>query len=282
MSRYFRMSRLTGSNRHGSVAPNPSVTRGTATLIGLTSAAVALAVTISVALAQMVAGDGSTFRGKVVDDFGGKIVIDTDAGKLLVEPRGATAGSVKVTPGETVIVTGVAQQRVVDASRIVRESGETIFFAATRAVVPPPGPMPGNPAGGPAASAWTSPEVTSAQIQTVLKAQGLVQVGVAERKKRHIEIPTRDAGGRDVIASLDLFGRIWEIEDADHDNKRVPVQLTTEAQVANVTTQAGYGAARSIERRKHHFEVLTTTGSGEPLEVHVDLSGHIYKRVWVR
>lgn len=266
MSGHLRIPRVIGSSNHRLMASNLQVSRGMAILIGLTSAAVVIVVTISVALAQSAPGGGSTFRGKVVDDFGSKIVIETDAGKLLVEPRGAAAGSVKVTPGETVIVTGAAQQRIIDANRIVRENGETIFLVAPNAPV----------------AGWTLSEVGAAQTQAVLKAHGLVQVGVAERKKRHIEIPARDAEGRDVIASLDLFGRIWEIEDADHDKKRVPIQVTTEAQAADIIRLAGYGTARSIERRKHHFEALTTSSSGEPLELHVDMSGHIYKRLWVR
>ncbi len=266
MSRYLRIPRVMGSSEHRLMASNLQVSRRMAILIGLTSAAIAIVVTISVALAQPAPGSGSTFKGKVIDDFGSKIVIETDAGKLLVEPRGATAGSIKVTPGETVIVTGAAQQRIIDASRIARENGETIFFGTSN----------------PALAGWTLSDVTAAQIQAVLKAQGLVQVGGAERKKRHIEIPARDADGRDVIASLDLFGRIWEIEDADHDKKRVPVQVTTDLQAADIIRQAGYGVARSVERRKHHYEVLTTSSSGEPLELHVDMSGRIYKRLWVR
>lgn len=276
MSRYLRIPRVMGSS-DDRLASNLQISRRMATLIGLTSAFIVIVVTISVALAQPVPGGGSTFRGKVIDDFGGKFVIETDSGKLLVEPRGATAGAVKVPLTETVVVTGVAQQRIIDASRIARENGEIIFFAASTAVAPP-GPTPGNAA----VAGWISSDVTATQTQIVLKAQGLVQVGSAERKKRHIEIPARDAEGRDVIASLDLYGRIWEIEDADHDKKRVPVQLTTEAQAADIIRLAGYGTARSIERRKHHFEVLTTSSSGEPLELHLDMSGRIYKRLWVR
>jgi hypothetical protein len=229
-----------------------------------------------VAHAQPTKGDSSTFRGKVVDDFGGKIVIETDAGRFLVEPRGPTADSTKVTPAEIVIVTGVARQRVIDASRIVRENGEVAFLAPSATIFPLEGSS-GRPVVG-----WVSTDVTSAQIEAVLKTQGLTQIGAAERKKRHIEIRARDANGQDVIASLDLLGRIWEIEDADHDKRRVPTQITSEAQAATIAFQAGYGAPKSVERRKHHFEVITTSGSGELLEVHVDLSGHIYRRVWVR
>jgi len=247
-----------------------------AALLGLLSVVVAIIATLSAAFAQLTTSD-SSFRGRVVDDFGGKIVIETDAGKFLVMPRGPAGASLKVTPAETVIVTGIAQQRVIDASRIVRENGEIVFLAPPAAGAPP-----ATPPGSAVVGGWTVPEVTPAQIEAVLKAQGLTQVGAAERKKRHIEIRTRDAGGRDVIASLDLLGRIWEIEDADHDNKRVPVRITTDAQAANIAKQAGYGEPGSIERRKHHFQMLTTNGSGEYLEVHVDLSGHIYKRVWVR
>ena len=94
------------------------MSRPRAALIGLVSAVGAIIVTLSVALAQLTTGDGSTFRGKVVDDFGNKFVIETDAGKFLVEPRGPTAGSLRVNPAETLIVTGVVQQRVIDASRI--------------------------------------------------------------------------------------------------------------------------------------------------------------------
>ena len=280
MSRYLTMSRIMRSNKDGCGGSSLSMSRPRAALIGVVSAVGAIIVTLSVALAQLTTGDGSTFRGKVVDDFGNKFVIETDAGKFLVEPRGPTADSVRVNPAETLIVTGVVQQRVIDASRIVRENGE-IVFALSTSVAPLVQP-PESPPGGSVVGRWAAPEITSAQIQAVLKAQGLTQVGVAERKKRHIEVRTRDGNGRDVIASLDLFGRIWEIEDADHDNKRVPVQITADTQAASITRQAGYGEPRSIERRKHHFEVLTTNSSGEYLEVHVDLSGHIYKRVWVR
>lgn len=278
MSRNLKIPRIMGSSKHHLMVPNLQVSRGMAILIGLTSAAIVIVITISVALAQLAPAGTSTFRGKVIDDFGGKIVVETtDAGRFLVEPRGATAGSVKVTQGETVIVTGAVQQKIIDASRITRENGETVFFAASTAV-PPPSPTPGNTA----VAGWVLSDVTAAQTRAVLKAQGLVQVGGAERKKRHIEIPARDAEGRNVIASLDLFGRIWEIEDADHDKKRVPIQVTTETQVAEIIRLAGYGTARSIERRKHHFEVLTTSSSGEPLELHIDMSGRIYKRLWVR
>lgn len=277
MSGQLRIPRVIGSSNQRLMASTLQVSRGMAILIGLMSAVIVIVVTISVAFAQPAPGGGLTFRGKVTDDFGSRIVIETDAGRFLVEPRGAAAGSIKVAPGETVIVTGVAQQRIIDASRIVRENGETVFFAASTAV-PPPSPVPGN-AG---IAGWISSDVTAAQTQAVLKAQGLVQVGGAERKKRHIEIPARDADGRDVIASLDLYGRIWEIEDADHDKKRVPVQVTTETQAAEIIRLAGYGTAKSIERRKHHFEVLATSSNGEPLELHVDMSGRIYKRLWVR
>lgn len=265
----------------GSAASNLSISSRTAALIGVASAIVAIIVTLSVALAQLTTTGESSLRGRVVDDFGGKIVIETDAGKYLVMPRGPAATSLKVAPAETVTVTGVVQQRVIDASRIARENGEIVFLAPATALVPPALPPASVPA-GPAVGGRTLPEVTPAQIQVVLKAQGLTQIGVAERKKRHIEVRTRDADGRDVIASLDLFGRIWEIEDADHDNKRVPVRITTDAQAANMARQAGYGEPGSIERRKHHYEMLTTNSSGEHLEVHLDLSGHIYKRVWIR
>lgn len=278
MSRHLRVSRIiAGASNKSSIAPHLRIGRWP---MAVTAVAAALLVTVSVALAQFAAGDGATFKGKVVDDFGGKIVIETDAGKLLVEPRGGAAAA-KVTTGETLVVTGNASQRVIDATRIVRENGETVFFASSTAA-PAVNPAPSVPPAAGTFGGWAAQDVSSAQIQAVLKDHGLTQVGTAERKKRHIEIPTRSADGRNVIASLDLFGRIWEIEDAEHDNKTVPVQLTSETQAANVITQAGYSTPRAIERRKHHFEVLTTSRSGEPMEIHVNLAGHIYKRVWVR
>lgn len=276
MTGHFRVPRIMGSNERRLMASNLQISRGTALRIGLTSAVIAIAVTISIAFAQVAPGS-STFRGKVTDDFGTKIVIETDAGKFLVEPRGATPGSYKVTQGEDVIVTGIAHQRIIDASRILRETGETVFFAASTAL-PSSSPAPISTA----VAGWVSPDVTGVQTQAVLKANGLVQVGGAERKKRHIEIPARDADGRDVIASIDLYGRIWEIEDADHDKKRVPIQVTSETQAAEIIRRAGYGTAKSIERRKHHFEVLATSSNGEPLELHLDMAGRIYKRLWIR
>lgn len=263
-------------------------------------AAGAAALLSGVAFAQVPIGqlspDGVSVRGKVAEDFGGKFVLSDETGRILVEPRGGLPPDVKITTGETLTATGIPRLRTFDAVKIARENGEIAFAAppAPPQPVPPPGlmvgaplppppplgapppPLPGGPGAEPAS-------VGAGQIAETLRANGLTAIGAPDRKKRHIEIPARDASGRDVVVSLDLAGRMWEVEDAEEtDDKWVTPRITSTAQAIEVVRQAGFAPTGQVERRKHHFEVLARDGAGERVEVHLDLSGHIYKRAWVR
>lgn len=240
-----------------------------------------------VALAQtpiaQLSPDGVAIQGKVAEDFGGKFVLGDETGRVLVEPRGGLPSDVKLTVGETLTVTGIPRQRVFDATRISR--GETVLFTGPAA---PPSPAFAPPGFAAAASSDLPPAPPPAgigqpQIDEALRAYRLTAVGPAERKKKHVEIPARDAQGTNVTVSLDLFGRMWEIEDSDEDDDRpVPTRITSPAQAQEAVRQAGLVPTGQVEQKKHHFEVWGRTPAGELVEAHLDFAGHVYKRAWVR
>jgi hypothetical protein len=242
------------------------------------------------ALAQVpidqIGPNGITIKGKVVDTFGEKFVLEDASGRILVEMRVAPDKAPALTQGETVLVTGLPRNRIFDARRVARESGEVIFTdtepAPAVASVPPAADQPDGKLPRAPAAIPTATSLTADGIASFLRSLALTPVGEPERKRKHIEIPARTAAGRDVIVSLDRFGRLWEIEDAEHDNKRVPVRLNSTAEADQALRKAGYTPQGEIERRKHHFEVLALNSRGEMVEVHMNLSGHVYRQEWLR
>ena len=263
--------------------------------LGLAAAGTAVA---QVPIGQ-ISSDGITIKGKVADDFGGKFVLADESGRILVEPRGGLPADIWFGAGEMVSVTGLPRGRTFEAIRIAREQGEVVFTASAQPVAPSPGmpPTPSMSAGGSLPPDAMPPpladplrtaalpfpgSVGQAQIDTVLKANGLTAIGVPDRKKKHIEIPARDAGGTNVVVSLDLFGRMWEVEDADESEAPVPVRITSALQAMEVVRQAGLQPSNQVERREEHFEVMAQSPAGELLEIHLDMSGRIYKRAWIR
>ena len=119
-------------------------------------------------------------------------------------------------------------------------------------------------------------------VLRVLKDAGLTAIGEPVRHPKHIEIPARTGAGKNVIVSLDRFGRLDEIEDADHDRERRPAQTIGPADAERFAREAGYSIREAPEQRKHHYEILATNAKGETLELHMDFAGNIYKQVWVR
>jgi hypothetical protein len=249
--------------------------------MGLLSAALMMA---SLATAQVPIGqlgpDGVTVKGRITDTFGEKFVIEDDSGRILVEMRVPPAQAPALQRGDTVLVTGLPRNRILDARRVVRENGEVIFSDPMPVAGVPPATstpaLPTQPA--PASEPGLSPD----SIARTLRSVGLTAVGPPVRHRKHVEIPARTATGTEVIVSLDRLGRLWEIEDAEHDNKNVPVRLTSIADAERALRQAGYKPRGEIERRKHHFEALVTNPRGEVVEVHMNLSGHVYKQTWLR
>jgi hypothetical protein len=255
---------------------------------GLFVAAGLLAATFAIAQVPIgqVGPDGVTLKGRVAETFGEKFILEDDSGRILVEMRTAVGQVPALRTGETLVVTGLPKDRVMDARRVARENGEVIFTDTKDAGLA--APLPAHPLPDAAVQRLPSTPIPSASslraddISRFLRSLGLTAVGQPERKRKHIEIPARSGAGAEVIVSLDQFGRLWEIEDADHDNKNVPARLTGTAEAERALRQAGYAPRGEIERRKHHFEALATNSRGELVEVHMNLSGHIYKQAWIR
>ncbi len=269
-------------------------TNRTRTLLAATAAGcIALA---SGALSQVQIGqlsaDGVSIKGKIADVFGDKFVLDDGSGRILVQTGPGGPPSLAVTSGETVTVTGLPRDKTFDARKIQRENGEVIFAAATpppppapgigtAAIAPPPGARQPEPPRGPAADARFGSDRES--MLRVLKDAGVTAVGEPVRHPKHIEIPGRNAAGKEVIASLDRFGRLDEIEDADHDPERVSEKRPIgPADAVRIAREAGFTPSEPVERKKRHFEILATNAKGETLELHMDFGGTVYKQIWVR
>lgn len=237
--------------------------------------------------------DGVTIKGKVADVFGDKFVLDDGSGRILIQ-TGPGGQSLSVTSGETVTVTGLPRDKTFDARKIQRENGDVVFAAPPPpppgaglgqvGMAPPPPPPPDARAPeprGPAADARFGADRES--MLRVLKDAGVTAVGEPVRHPKHIEISGRTAAGKDVIVSLDRFGRLDEIEDADHDPERVSDKRPIgPADAVRLAREAGFTPSEPVERKKRHFEILATNAKGETLELHMDFAGTVYKQIWVR
>lgn len=245
----------------------------------------------SAALAQVainqIGSDGITLKGKVAELFGDKFVLEDGSGRILVQTGPAGPQAIAVKAGETVSVVGMPRDKTFDARQILRENGEVVFAAPAPqpGIAPPPlaaGLAPPPPAGRGRPDDPRGP-VDRKAIDKVLQDINLTAMGEPVRHPKHVEIPARAADGKLVIVSLDRFGRLDEIEDADHDKERISEsRAIAPADVERIAREAGFTPSEPVERRKHHFEILATNRSGETMEIHMDLGGRIYKQVWVR
>lgn len=162
------------------------------------------------------------------------------------------------------------------------------LFALTllaKAAVVVPGPAsaqvlgPAYP-GRDAALAGTS--TASRPIETV-RELGLTPVTSLSREEEHLEIEAIAADGRRLWVSFDLAGRLWEIEDADHDMDRVAEWRALDAAAARrFITQAGFGFGRVLDEKPRHIVVSATTREGVDVVLHLDRNGYIYKQIWPR
>jgi hypothetical protein len=273
----------------------------------LATAVAGWAILASAAMAQVaidqIRPEGISIKGTVADIFGDKFVLEDKSGRILVQTGPAGPQAAPVKSGETVTVIGVPGDRTFDARKIVRENGEVAFDAPMPPPRTPPGPgvdpgprrpiagsappppgAPPRPPGprGPAGDAGLMANQDRDNVLRILKDAGLTAMGEPVRHPKHIEIPARTATGKTVIVSLDRFGRLDEIEDADRDRERRPTQSISPADAERIAREAGYTIREAPEQRKHHFEILATNAKGETLELHIDFGGNIYKQVWVR
>lgn len=253
----------------------------------LAAAIVGSAILGSAAIAQVAINtinNGTVIvKGKIADTFGDKFVLEDSSGRILVQ-TGPGSNALAVKTGDTVTVIGLPRERTFDASQILRENGEVVFAAPSQQANVTPAQLP---AVGGFRGPQDDPRIGAAldrdAIARVIQQAGLTGMGEPVRHPKHIELPARTAAGKLVIVSLDRFGRLDEIEDADHDKKRISEsQAISMTEVDRLARQAGYSPREPVERRKHHFEIVATGPKGEMMEVHMDLSGNIYKQIWIR
>jgi len=274
----------------------------------LATAVAGCAIFATAAMAQVaidqIRTEGISIKGTVADIFGDKFVLEDKSGRILVQTGPAGPQAAPVKSGETVTVIGVPGDRTFDARKILRENGEIAFDAPPPPPPTPPGPggdpgprrlsggsappppsgAPPRPPGprGPAGETGLMASQDRENVLRILKDAGLTAMGEPVRHPKHIEIPARTGTGKTVIVSLDRFGRLDEIEDAERDRERRPAQSIGPADAERIAREAGYTIREAPEQRKHHFEILATNAKGETLELHMDFSGNIYKQVWVR
>ncbi len=252
----------------------------------LASGVVAGSVTLAQVAINQIGSDGITIKGTVAELFGDKFILEDGSGRILIQTGPAGPRSIAVEAGETVSVVGMPRDKTFDARQILRENGEVVFAA------PPPGMAPAPPAAGlalPVLPGRGRPDdgpgypVDRKAIDKALQDMSFTAMGEPVRHPKHVEIPARATDGKLVIVSLDRFGRLDEIEDADHDKERIPESRSiAPADVERIARDAGFTPREPVERRKRHFEILATNRNGETIELHVDLGGRIYKQVWVR
>jgi hypothetical protein len=238
--------------------------------------------------------EGISIKGKVTDLFGDKFVLEDSSGRILVQIEPGGPQALGVNSGETITAIGQPRDRTFTARRILRENGEVIFTSPVDGTAQPrAADRAGAAARAPISDATAAP-LSAAHgffgsgfdreaLTRMLREAGLTAVGEPVRHPKHIEIAARTESGKPVIVSLDRFGRLDEIEDADHDKHRVSeTRAISLPDAERLARAAGFSPREPIERRKHHFEIVTTNRKGEIVEVHMDLAGDIYKQVWIR
>lgn len=135
----------------------------------------------------------------------------------------------------------------------------------------------------PAAPEQTAPGEQSSQPLQTLRALGLTPIAPLTREAEHLETEARSADGRRLSVSFDLAGRLWEIEDADHDKDRVAEWRDLDpAAVERIVAGAGFTFRRIVDEKPHHLVVRAATRDGAQVALHVDRNGYIYKQIWLR
>lgn len=218
--------------------------------------------TLPSVLAQTDGLPDTTIEGRVAEVFGSRFVVETNEGRILVDPVGLLAPLV-VSPDDRVSVTGGMAERTLLAKRITSADGSVLHHReepSLRGGVDDP-----------------------RDIRAALAALQLTPMGQPVRKKHHTEIMARMSDGRTVFVSFDRFGRVHAIEDAMHDKAAaVSARALSPNDYLDIARRAGFEPLGELETKKHHAELLSRNRTGVLIELHIDRAGYIYKQVWVR
>jgi hypothetical protein len=203
-----------------------------------------------------------TVEGVVAEVFGNRFIVETDRGRILVDPAGILA-PLKVSPGDRVSAVGGMTERTLEARRISGSDGSVLYDYA-------------QPGARPHAEGRLDIKAALAKLQ-------LTPIGQPVRKKHHTEIMARMGDARTVFVSFDRFGRIGAIEDAVHDKATVvAARPLSRDDYLDVARRAGFEPLDDLQTKKHHVELLGRNRAGDLIELHIDRAGYIYKQVWVR
>jgi hypothetical protein len=175
--------------------------------------------------------------------------------------------------------------RIFTSKALVTTAAVLLGSIAAHAQVLGPAPQSGRGEVSSTAPAQISPAQVSAtpfDARSALAALQMRPVGEVVRKKHHIETEAAMSDGRRVIVSFDLAGRLWEIEHAEHDKHRYGEGAVNGASAAEAVRAAGFTHSSVREVKRNHTVVGAMTQKNEPVELHVDRGGVIYKQVWVR
>jgi hypothetical protein len=206
-------------------------------------------------------------RGRVVEVFGDKAVVEADGERLLVEPIKPNAPFAAVV-GAEIEVAGRRNGNVLVPDRLRLPSGAVLQREEAT-----PAPRLGD----------ASPSPADDSLEAQLAREGITIVGRPYRKRNYTEVAGRAANGRMVIAVFDQARRLQEIEDAEHTHIHPdsPSALP-EPEVARLLASAGFSSIRLIDQRRFRFLYSAVGPRGERMELHVDRAGNVLKRVWLR
>jgi uncharacterized protein (DUF2249 family) len=110
----------------------------------------------------------------------------------------------------------------------------------------------------------------------------LKAVGPMERHRRHFSTDAQMEDGQRVHVTFDMLGRIAEIERAEFEPSRTAPPIADPQPILAKVQEAGFGNPVMSELKRGHAVVRATNQKNEPVELHVDNAGTIYRQIWVR
>ncbi|SFZ86830.1 Peptidase propeptide and YPEB domain-containing protein [Devosia enhydra] len=118
-----------------------------------------------------------------------------------------------------------------------------------------------------------------AGVREALSTRGVVALRDYERKPRHFEIEGVTGEGREIEIELRNDNRVGAVSVSDPRGAQQPA--FDEAAFTAAVVAAGYQVS-SVSQRPRHVEVDAVNPEGEPVRLHADFDGTVYKETLVR
>ena len=110
----------------------------------------------------------------------------------------------------------------------------------------------------------------------------LKAVGPMERHRRHFATDATLEDGQRVHVTFDMLGRIADIERAEFEPSRAAPAIADPQPILEKVRTAGFSNPVMSELKRSHAVVRAANQKNEPVELHVDNAGTIYRQIWVR